>query len=268
VIPDDEPLARERIRTLRCLSRSGSVASPDGNEALAKVRELHLLSSSSTCSPEGRRFSVWRSSLPATRLSRHCYESLPLALSSHAVITCSSRSRRARFSGRSATSSRNWGTPRNGSRRSPSAAGIDPRREAHQERVAIRPAGGVFRPAFRHRVVGVFGNYVKIMRGPGAPPARNAQDFESDSTKTASAGANRSAIVNVDFIQRLSPFHGSIWRSSPRRNEADVGRTTASGCGRYPVARPLVPRPVRFRSWLPLFLPGDLRVELAMNSFI
>jgi len=220
VIADDEPLARERIRTLLGAFPEVAVVGEarDGNEALAKVRELQpSLLFLDVQMPECDGFSVLEKLSPAATpavIFVTAYDAFALrAFEVHAVDYLLKPFTRARFSraiGHVLTKLAQ-----------PARKGIEPevlallesiRAERRtQERVAIRTGEAVYFV----RIADIewlesSGNYVKIHAGGQEHLLRETlKNFEERLDKDRFLRVHRSAIVNIDSIQRLEPwFHG------------------------------------------------------------
>jgi two-component system LytT family response regulator len=221
VIADDEPLARERIRTL--LSRFTQVTvvgeARDGNETLEMIRGLRpSLVFLDVQMPEMDGFAVLEkldsASAPAI-IFVTAYDAFALrAFEVHAIDYLLKPFTRARFTRAMEHSLRRLGQA-NGS------AGIEPgllsllesirsERKA-QGRIAIRSEQGVYFVRISEiDWLEAFGNYVKIHVGSQEHLLRDSlKCFEERLDPNRFLRVHRSAVVNLDSIERLEPwFHG------------------------------------------------------------
>jgi two-component system LytT family response regulator len=220
VIADDEPLARERIRTLLAAFPEVAVVGEagDGNEAVAKVRELKpSLLFLDVQMPERDGFGVLEK-LPSAATPAvvfvTAYDAFALkAFEVHAVDYLLKPFTRSRFT-------RAMDHVLKKLERS-TAAGIDPevlallasiRAQRRTEgRVAIRRGEAVYFVRIADiEWLEASGNYVKIHAGGQEHLLRDTlKNFEERLDPDRFLRVHRSAIVNVDSIQRLEPwFHG------------------------------------------------------------
>ncbi len=221
LIADDEPLARERIRTL--LSRFAQVTvageARDGSETLEMIRDLGpSLVFLDVQMPEMDGFAVLEkldsTSAPAV-IFVTAYDAFALrAFEVHAIDYLLKPFTRARFTRAMEHSLRRLGQT-NGS------AGIEPgllsllesirsERKA-QGRIAIRSEQGVYFVRISEiDWLEAFGNYVKIHVGSQEHLLRDSlKCFEERLDPNRFLRVHRSAVVNLDSIERLEPwFHG------------------------------------------------------------
>ncbi len=221
LIADDEPLARERIRTL--LSRFAQVTvageARDGSETLEMIRDLGpSLVFLDVQMPEMDGFAVLEkldsTSAPAV-IFVTAYDAFALrAFEVHAIDYLLKPFTRARFTRAMEHSLRRLGQA-NGS------AGIEPgllsllesirsERKA-QGRIAIRSEQGVYFVRISEiDWLEAFGNYVKIHVGSQEHLLRDSlKCFEERLDPNRFLRVHRSAVVNLDSIERLEPwFHG------------------------------------------------------------
>jgi len=220
VIADDEPLARERIRTLLAAFPEVAVVGEarDGNEAVAKVRELRpSLLFLDVQMPEGDGFSVLEKLPPQATpavIFVTAYDTFALrAFEVHAVDYLLKPFTRARFSRAVGHVLKKLAQP--------ARSGIEPevlslleaiRAERRtKERVAIRNGEAVYFVRIADiEWVEASGNYVKIHAGGQEHVLRDSlKSFEERLDPDRFLRVHRSAIVNVDSIQRLEAwFHG------------------------------------------------------------
>ena len=220
VIADDEPLARERIRTLLAAFPEVAVVGEarDGNEALAKVCELRpSLLFLDVQMPQGDGFSVLEKlppgAMPAV-IFVTAYDAFALrAFEVHAVDYLLKPFTRARFSKAMGHVLKKL------AQSAPSGIGSEVlslleaiRAERRtQERVAIRAGEAVYFVRIADiEWLEASGNYVKIHAGGQEHLLRDSlKSFEERLDPDRFLRVHRSAIVNVDSIQRLEPwFHG------------------------------------------------------------
>ena len=221
LIADDEPLARERIRTL--LSRFAQVTvageARDGSETLEMIRDLGpSLVFLDVQMPEMDGFAVLEkldsTSAPAV-IFVTAYDAFALrAFEVHAIDYLLKPFTRARFTRAMEHSLRRLGQT-NGS------AGIEPgllsllesirsERKA-QGRIAIRSEQGVYFVRISEiDWLEAFGNYVKIHVGSQEHLLRDSlKCIEERLDPNRFLRVHRSAVVNLDSIERLEPwFHG------------------------------------------------------------
>ena len=220
VIADDEPLARERIRTLLAAFPDVAVVGEarDGNETVAKVRELRpSLLFLDVQMPEGDGFSVLEKLPPGATpavIFVTAYDAFALrAFEVHAVDYLLKPFTRARFTRAMGHVLEKLAQP--------TRSGIEPeiisllqsiRAERRtQERVAIRTGEAVYFVRIADiEWLEASGNYVKIHAGGQEHLLRDSlKSFEERLDPDRFLRVHRSAIVNVDSIQRLEPwFHG------------------------------------------------------------
>jgi len=220
VIADDEPLARERIRTL--LAGFPEVVlvgeARDGNEAVAKVREVKpSLLFLDVQMPERDGFGVLEKLSPAATpavVFVTAYDTFALkAFEVHAVDYLLKPFTRARFNRAMDHVLKKLERP--------APAGIDPEivallasiraQRRAQGRVAIRCGEAVYFVRIADiEWLEASGNYVKIHAGGQEHLLRDTlKSFEERLDPDRFLRVHRSAIVNVDSIQRLEPwFHG------------------------------------------------------------
>jgi len=219
VIADDEPLARERIRTL--LSKFPQVAvvaeARDGKETLCKVRELRpSLLFLDVQMPEMDGFAVLEKLDPDMApavIFVTAYDAFALrAFEFHAVDYLLKPFTRARFARAIEHTLRKL---------SQDGAGYGPRvvsllesirseRRAN-DRVAIHTDEGVYFVRIPDiDWLEASGNYIKIHTGVQEHLLRSSlKSFEERLDPDRFLRVHRSAIINVDSIQRLEPwFHG------------------------------------------------------------
>ena len=220
VIADDEPLARERIRTLLAAFPEVAVVGEarDGNEAVAKVRELKpSLLFLDVQMPERDGFGVLER-LPAAATPAvvfvTAFDAFALkAFEVHAVDYLLKPFTRARFNRAMdhALKKLDGSTPMGADRELLALlASIRAQRSA-QERVAIRGGEAVYFVRIADiEWLEASGNYVKIHAGGQEHLLRDTlKNFEERLDPDRFLRVHRSAIVNVDSIQRLEPwFHG------------------------------------------------------------
>jgi two-component system LytT family response regulator len=220
VIADDEPLARERIRTL--LSRFTEVTivgeARDGNETLEMIRGLRpSLVFLDVQMPEMDGFEVLEkldsASAPAI-IFVTAYDAFALrAFEVHAIDYLLKPFTRARFTRAMEHTLRRLGQG--------SDTGIEPgllsllesirlERKA-QGRIAIRSDQGVYFVRISEiDWLEAFGNYVKVHVGSQEHLLRDSlKCFEERLDPNRFLRVHRSAVVNLDSIERLEPwFHG------------------------------------------------------------
>jgi two-component system LytT family response regulator len=220
LIADDEPLARERIRTLLGGYPEVSVAGEarDGNEAVAKILELKpSLLFLDVQMPEGDGFSVLeklpRDETPAVVFVT-AFDAFALkAFEVHAVDYLLKPFTRARFNRAMEHVLDKLARPARGLGPEVLALLESIRAERrNQGRVAIRGRGDA---VYFVRIADIewlesSGNYVKIHAGGQEHLLRETlKSFEERLDPDRFLRVHRSAIVNVDSIQRLEPwFHG------------------------------------------------------------
>lgn len=221
LIADDEPLARERIRTL--LSRFSQVTivgeARDGNETLEMIRDLQpSLVFLDVQMPEMDGFAVLEkldsTSAPAV-IFVTAYDAFALrAFEVHAIDYLLKPFTRARFTRAMEHSLRRLGQGNGG-------VGIEPgllsllesirsERKA-QGRIAIRSEQGVYFVRISDiDWLEAFGNYVKIHVGSQEHLLRDSlKCLEERLDPNRFLRVHRSAVVNLDSIERLEPwFHG------------------------------------------------------------
>jgi two-component system LytT family response regulator len=220
VIADDEPLARERIRTLLGAFPEVAVVGEarDGNEAAARVRELRpALLFLDVQMPECDGFTVLEKLPPGATpavIFVTAYDSFALrAFEVHAVDYLLKPFTRARFTRAMAHVLKKLAQP--------ARSGIEPevlalleavRAERRtKDRVAIRTGEAVYFVRIADiEWLEAAGNYVKIHAGGQEHLLRDTlRNFEERLDPDRFLRVHRSAIVNVDSIQRLEPwFHG------------------------------------------------------------
>jgi len=220
VIADDEPLARERIRTLLAAFPDVAVVGEarDGSEALAKVRELRpSLLFLDVQMPEGDGFTVLEKLSPEATpavIFVTAYDAFALrAFEVHAVDYLLKPFTRARFGRAMEHVLKKLAQPER--------PGIEPQilsllesirgERRTQERVAIRTGEAVYFVRIAEiEWLEASGNYVKIHAGGREHLLRDSlKNFEERLDPDRFLRVHRSAIVNVDSIQRLEPwFHG------------------------------------------------------------
>jgi two-component system LytT family response regulator len=220
VIADDEPLARERIRTL--LSRFTQVTvvgeARDGNETLEMIRGLRpSLVFLDVQMPEMDGFAVLEkldsASAPAI-IFVTAYDAFALrAFEVHAIDYLLKPFTRARFTRAMEHTLQRLGQG--------SGTGIEPgllsllesirfERKA-QGRIAIRSEQGVYFVRISEiDWLEAFGNYVKVHVGSQEHLLRDSlKCFEERLDPNRFLRVHRSAVVNLDSIERLEPwFHG------------------------------------------------------------
>jgi two-component system LytT family response regulator len=216
VIADDEPLARERIRTLLAGFPGVSVVGEagDANQTVAKVRELRpALLFLDVQMPEGDGFSVLEKLDPKATpavIFVTAYDAFALrAFEVHAADYLLKPFTRARF------------TRAMGHVLKKLSQGIEPQilsllesiraERRTQDRVAIRSGEAVYFVRIADiEWLEASGNYVKIHAGGQEHVLRDSlKSFEERLDPDRFLRVHRSAIVNVDSIQRLEPwFHG------------------------------------------------------------
>ncbi len=221
LIADDEPLARERIRTLLSRFTQATIVGEarDGNETLEMIRDLRpSLVFLDVQMPEMDGFAVLEkldsTSVPAV-IFVTAYDAFALrAFEVHAIDYLLKPFTRARFTRAMEHSLRRLGQA-NGS------AGIEPgllsllesirlERKA-QGRIAIRSEQGVYFVRISEiDWLEAFGNYVKIHVGSQEHLLRDSlKCFEERLDPNRFLRVHRSAVVNLDSIDRLEPwFHG------------------------------------------------------------
>jgi two-component system LytT family response regulator len=221
LIADDEPLARERIRTLLSRFTQAIIVGEarDGNETLEMIRDLRpSLVFLDVQMPEMDGFAVLEkldsTSAPAV-IFVTAYDAFALrAFEVHAIDYLLKPFTRARFTRAMEHSLRRLGQA-NGS------AGIEPgllsllesirsERKA-QGRIAIRSEQGVYFVRISEiDWLEAFGNYVKIHVGSQEHLLRDSlKCFEERLDPNRFLRVHRSAVVNLDSIERLEPwFHG------------------------------------------------------------
>jgi two-component system, LytTR family, response regulator len=220
VIADDEPLARERIRTLLAAFPEVSVVGEarDGNEAAAKVRELRpSLLFLDVQMPEGDGFSVLErlppEAIPAV-IFVTAYDAFALrAFEVHAVDYLLKPFTRARFSRAMGHVLTKLSQPARSGIESEVLSLLEAIRAERRtkERVAIRTGEAVYFVRIADiEWLEAAGNYVKIHAGGQEHLLRDSlKSFEERLDPDRFLRVHRSAIVNVDSIQRLEPwFHG------------------------------------------------------------
>jgi two-component system LytT family response regulator len=220
VIADDEPLARERIRTL--LSRFTQVTvvgeARDGNETLEMIRGLRpSLVFLDVQMPEMDGFAVLEkldsASAPAI-IFVTAYDAFALrAFEVHAIDYLLKPFTRARFTRAMEHTLQRLGQGND--------TGIEPgllsllesirfERKA-QGRIAIRSEQGVYFVRISEiDWLEAFGNYVKVHVGSQEHLLRDSlKCFEERLDPNRFLRVHRSAVVNLDSIERLEPwFHG------------------------------------------------------------
>src|SRR5262249_42628705 len=217
LIADDEPLARGRIRTLLAGFPDVTVVGEarDGNEAAAMVRELEpSILFLDVQMPEGDGFSVLEKLPPKATpavIFVTAYDAFALqAFEVHAVDYVLKPFARARFGKAMDHVLEKLAKP---SRRSiePEVLALLESMRRNQGRVAIRRGEAVYFV----RVADIewlesSGNYVKIHAGGQEHLLRETlKSFEERLDPDRFLRVHRSAIVNLDSIQRLEPwFHG------------------------------------------------------------
>lgn len=220
LIADDEPLARERIRTLLAAFPEVAVVGEarDGNEAATKVRELRPdLLFLDVQMPEGDGFSVLEKlppeAIPAV-IFVTAYDAFALrAFEVHAVDYLLKPFTRARFNrAMGHVLAKLSQAPRGGveSHLLSLLEAVHAERR-NRERVAIRTGEGVYFVRIADiEWVEAAGNYLKIHAGGQEHLLRESlKSFEERLDPDRFLRVHRSAIVNVDSIQRLEPwFHG------------------------------------------------------------
>jgi two-component system LytT family response regulator len=220
VIADDEPLARERIRTLLAKFPQVKIAgeAKDGKQTLEMIREAQpSLVFLDVQMPEMNGFEVLGKLDPATApavIFVTAYDAFALrAFEVHAVDYLLKPFTRVRF-GRAMEHMLRRLEQTNGSRIEPSLLSLLESIRSEQKaqgRVAIRTEQGVYFV----RVVEIdwleaSGNYVKMHVGSQEHVLRDSlKSFEERLDPNRFLRVHRSAMVNIDSIQRLEPwFHG------------------------------------------------------------
>lgn len=220
LIADDEPLARERIRTL--LANFPEVAivgeAPDGKETLRLIRKLHpMLVFLDVQMPEMNGFDVLEEvgpeSVPAV-IFVTAYDAFALrAFEVHAVdylLKPFDQARFARAVNHALSSLAQRSDEGFDSRVLSLLQSIRSERRA-DERVAIRTDDGVYFIRIAEiDWLEASANYVKIHAGAQQHLLRDSlKNFEQRLDPTRFLRVHRSAIVNLDSIQRLEPWsHG------------------------------------------------------------
>ena len=220
VIADDEPLTRERIRTLLAGFPEVAVVGEarDGNEAVAKVRELKpSLLFLDVQMPERDGFGVLEKLAPAATpavVFVTAFDAFALkAFEVHAVDYLLKPFTKGRFNRAMDHALKKLdGTTAAGVDRELLAllASIRAQRSA-EARVAIRGGEAVYFVRIADiEWLEASGNYVKIHAGGQEHLLRDTlKNFEERLDPDRFLRVHRSAIVNVDSIQRLEPwFHG------------------------------------------------------------
>jgi len=220
VIADDEPLARERIRTLLASFPEVSVVGEarDGNEAAASVSELRPeLLFLDVQMPECDGFSVLEKLPPEATpavIFVTAYDAFALrAFEVHAVDYLLKPFTRARFTEAMAHVLKKLAQPARGGIEPDVLALLETVRAERRtkERVAIRTGEAVYFVRIADiEWLEAAGNYVKIHAGGQEHLLRDTlRNFEERLDPDRFLRVHRSAIVNVDSIQRLEPwFHG------------------------------------------------------------
>jgi two-component system LytT family response regulator len=220
VIADDEPLARERIRTLLAAFPEVTVVGEarDGNETVAKVRELRpALLFLDVQMPERDGFSVLDKLPPEATpavIFVTAYDAFALkAFEVHAVDYLLKPFTRARFSRAMDHVLKKLAGSARGRVEPEIAALLESIRAERrtQGRVAIRRGEAVYFVRIADiEWLEASGNYVKIHAGGQEHLLRETlKSFEERLDPDRFLRVHRSAIVNVDSIQRLEPwFHG------------------------------------------------------------
>jgi two-component system LytT family response regulator len=220
VIADDEPLARERIRTLLASFPEVAVVGEarDGNEAAASVRELRpSLLFLDVQMPECDGFGVLEKLPPEATpavIFVTAYDAFALrAFEVHAVDYLLKPFTRARFTEAMAHVLKKLAQPALGGIEPDDLALLETVRAERRtkERVAIRTGEAVYFVRIADiEWLEAAGNYVKIHAGGQEHLLRDTlRNFEERLDPDRFLRVHRSAIVNVDSIQRLEPwFHG------------------------------------------------------------
>ncbi len=220
VIADDEPLARERIRTLLAAFPQVTIVGEarDGKEALKIINELHpSLLFLDVQMPEMDGFAVLdqidSDAAPAV-IFVTAYDAFALrAFEVHAIDYLLKPFTQYRF-GRAMQHTLRRLRDSNGEHLEPRLVSllesIRSEKKA-QERVAIRTDEGVYFVRISEvDWLEASGNYVKIHAGSQEHVLRDSlKNFEERLDPNRFLRVHRSAIVNLDSIQRLEPwFHG------------------------------------------------------------
>jgi len=220
VIADDEPLARERVRTLLAKFPQVKIAgeAKDGKQTLEMIREARpSLVFLDVQMPEMNGFEVLEKLDPATApavIFVTAYDAFALrAFEVHAVDYLLKPFTRARFSRAMEHMLRRL-EQTNGSRIEPGLLSLLESIRSEQKtqsRVAIRTEQGVyFVRVAEIDWLEASGNYVKIHVGSQEHMLRDSlKSFEERLDPNRFLRVHRSAMVNIDSIQRLEPwFHG------------------------------------------------------------
>ena len=220
LIVDDEPLARERIRTLLATFPEVAIVGEarDANEAVAKIRELRpALLFLDVQMPEGDGFSVLEK-LPSGEAPAvifvTAYDAFALrAFEVHAVDYLLKPFTRARFGQAMAHVLAKISHPSRGDLDLEVRALLESIRAERRtnERVAIRTGEAVYFVRIADiEWLEASGNYVKIHAAGHEHLLRDSlKSFEERLDPDRFLRVHRSAIVNVDSIRRLEPwFHG------------------------------------------------------------
>lgn len=220
VIADDEPLARERIRTLLAAFPEVAVVGEagDGNEAAAKVRDLRpSLLFLDVQMPEGDGFSVLEKIAPEAMpavVFVTAYDAFALrAFEVHAVDYLLKPFTRTRFNRAMNHVLKRLAQPARSGIESEIVSLLEAvrARRRTEERVAVRTGEAVYFVRIADiEWLEAAGNYVKIHAGGQEHLLRDTlKGFEERLDPDRFLRVHRSAIVNVDAIQRLEPwFHG------------------------------------------------------------
>jgi len=220
VIADDEPLARERVRTLLAKFPQVKIGgeAKDGKQTLEMIREARpSLVFLDVQMPEMNGFEVLDKLDPPTVpavIFVTAYDAFALrAFEVHAVDYLLKPFTRARFSRAMEHMLRRL-EQTNGSQIEPSVLSLLESIRSEQKtqsRVAIRTEQGVyFVRVAEIDWLEASGNYVKIHVGSQEHMLRDSlKSFEERLDPNRFLRVHRSAMVNIDSIQRLEPwFHG------------------------------------------------------------